>query len=57
MCGQQVYVAIGDPNQKTLAEYQSDPKLNFAEYDQFEVFDNNDYDDLANRYINNKQYE
>ena len=51
LCGQQVYIAIGDPSSKTLAEYKSDQ--NFIGYEKFEIFDNGDYEDLSGKYINN----
>ena len=55
LCGQQVYIAIGDPSSKTLAEYKSDQ--NFIGYEKFEIFDNGDYEDLSGKYLNNKKYE
>ena len=55
LCGQQVYVAIGDPSTKTLAEYKSDQ--HFMVYQNFEVFDNGDYEDLSGKYLNIKKYE
>ena len=57
LCGQQVYIAIGDPNSKTLAEYKSDLNMTFKEYEKFEVFDSGDYEDLNDKYINSKKFE
>ena len=57
LCGQQIYIAIGDPNSNTLAEYKSEQNLDFEQYSNFEVFDNGDYEDLNSKYVNNKKYE
>ena len=57
LCGQQVYIAIGDPNSNTLVEYKSDKNLSFKDYDKFEVFDCGDYEDLNDKYVNSKKYE
>ena len=56
LCGQQVFVAIGDPVTKTLTEFKSDQNHTFLDYDEFEVFDNGDYEDLEKKYVNNKKY-
>ena len=56
LCGQQVFVAIGDPVTKTLIEFKSDQNHTFLDYDEFEVFDNGDYEDLEKKYVNNKKY-
>ena len=55
LCGQQVHITIGDPSSKTLAEYKSDK--NFNGYENFEIFDDGDYEDLSNRYLNNQNFE
>ena len=56
LCGQQVYIAIGDPGSKTLAEYKSEENLNFKDYENFEIFDSGDYDDLETKYVNSKKF-
>ena len=56
LCGQQIYIAIGDPSSKTLAEYKSEQNLTLKGYENFEVFDSGDYEDLNNKYVNNKKY-
>ena len=56
LCGQQVFVAIGNPATKTLTEFKSDQNHTFLDYDKFEVFDSNDYEGLDKMYVNNKMY-
>ena len=56
LCGQQVFVAIGNPATKTLTEFKSDQNHTFKDYDKFEVFDSGDYENLDKKYVNNKAY-
>ena len=57
ICGQHVYIAIADPKSKTLAEYKSDAKFDVNEYENFEVYDNEDYEALSNKFITRRQLD
>tara|TARA_B110000503_G_C6948054_1_gene329849 strand:+ start:104 stop:448 length:345 start_codon:yes stop_codon:yes gene_type:complete len=57
ICGQRIYIAIADPKTKTLAEFKSDSKFDLKKFENFEVYDNEDYDALANKFITRKQLD
>ena len=57
ICGQRIYIAIADPKTKTLAEFRSDSKFDMKQFKNFEVYDNEDYEALANKFITRKQLE
>jgi C4-type Zn-finger protein len=54
---QQVYIAIADPVKKSFIEYKSVPKFDLNKIENYEMYDNDDYEALSNKFITKNQLE
>ena len=57
MCGVQIYIAIEDPKSKTLTQYASESKIETEQYDNLEVYNSANYEDLESKFTTKKTFE
>ena len=56
LCGQEIYIAMGDFESKTLTEFSSVPNNQFEGYKQKEVYRNADYHELEKKLVPKKMH-
>ena len=57
MCGVEIYIAIEDPKSKTLTQYASESKIETEQYDNLEVYNSANYEDLESKFTTKKTFE